>query len=74
MADKTMPIKKKNKDIGTTVRDWLTEKMGNPIMPSKEKNQIEQLERDELMDRQREERSSSKEARINKNWRNTFNG
>jgi hypothetical protein len=59
----------KKKDVGTTVRDWLTEKLGNPIMPSKEKDQIKQLEDEEKKQREKDWNDSSKEARVNPNWR-----
>ncbi len=34
-------------DVGKKARKWLTDKLGNPIMPSKEKDQIAALEEEE---------------------------
>ena len=33
--------------VGDSIREWLTEKLGNPIMPSKEKSAIKELEDEE---------------------------
>ncbi|KKT30248.1 MAG: hypothetical protein UW18_C0020G0011 [Microgenomates group bacterium GW2011_GWF1_44_10] len=46
--------KKRESGVGQTVRDWLTKKLGNPIMPSKEKDQIHQLEQEENLRRRQE--------------------
>ena len=42
-------------DIGKKIRDYLTDKWGNPVMPSKEKDQIKELEQQEEEDRKRAE-------------------
>jgi hypothetical protein len=42
------------KDSGAIIREWLTEKMGNPIMPSKEKDQIDELDAVDKKERDRQ--------------------
>ncbi len=43
----------RKKDAGTVVREWLTEKMGNPVMTSKEKAAILEIDEAESLDNQR---------------------
>jgi hypothetical protein len=43
----------RKKEAGTIVREWLTEKMGNPVMTSKKKNAIRELDEAEVLDQTR---------------------
>lgn len=63
---------KQKKDMGARVRGWLTEKMGNPVMPSKEKEQIRQLEEEERKMRERQENGEDYPAQkhVRANWKN----
>jgi hypothetical protein len=59
----------RKKEAGTIIREWLTEKLGNPVMPSKEKQAIAELDIDDqrqkaLQDLQ--EQGGDYDARVHK--------
>ena len=37
----------RKKEPGTIIREWLTEKMGNPVMTSKKKNMLAEIEKED---------------------------
>lgn len=69
-----MAKKIEGNNIGNAIRDWMEEKMGNPAMPSREKNEIKRLEEEERKARERQENGEDEPNRVVKNWRNTYRG
>lgn len=61
------------KPTGQTIRDWLTTKLGNPVMPSKEKNQIRELEEEERRNEEKQRKQENGEdypasEHVRKSW------
>ena len=57
------------KDAGEVIRKWLTERLGNPVMTSKKKQEIAEIEKDEAV-RNLQERGEDYPAEVHKERKN----